>query len=87
MLRFAFQSRAHMSVLDGKRIVETGVWVEHKIKTYLEHDRNKPRARSKKTDCPEVIRSQKEKILSNTNIFFNKSDSNCKPVFKKLNEY
>ena len=48
----------HMSVLERKRIVETEVWVQHKFETYLEHGRNIPRARSKHTDCPAVIRSQ-----------------------------
>ena len=61
-----------MSVLDQKKIVETGVSVELKFETYLVHGRSMPRARSstverylehggtppKNVDCPAVIRSK-----------------------------
>ena len=39
----------YMSVLDWKKLVETGVWFEHKLLTYLEHAQNISRARSKYT--------------------------------------
>ena len=77
----AFKTK-YMSLLDWNRMVETRVSVVYKLEKYLEHGRNIPRARSKNTNCPAVIRSHKE--FPKTKIFLNIFDSNCKPVFQKI---
>ena len=69
-----------MSILDQKRIVETGVWVEHKFEAYHEHGQTI--LESKHFGCLAVIWSQRVKFLSN--IFDPLKIFNCKPVFQKM---
>ena len=55
-----------MSVLDRKRIFETGVWVEHQIETYLEHGQNIPQAKSSIVEHGRNIPRARSKPSSST---------------------